>query len=280
MGRGLDAIFESNSDNIGSGVAVVRMSDIEINKNQPRKSFDEEALSELADSIKLHGVIQPVVVRNAGEGFYILVAGERRLRAAKIAGLTEIPAIVMEISPGEAAEVALIENIQRENLNPIEEAAAYKAVMDEYELTQEQLAEKLGKPRSSVANALRLLDLPPEISAKVADGTVSAGHAKVLMGLNDKTQLPGALSTIIKLNLNVRATETLVKRLNAPEKKEAPEDRNEESYRRTLQERMFEKLGRKVHINGGKKNTLELSYSTTDDLEQLIKSLCGEDIFN
>ena len=279
MGRGLDALFESNSRETSSGVSVLSVGDIEPNKSQPRKSFDEDAIAELAESIKIHGVIQPIIVRQAGDGFYVIVAGERRYRAAKLAGLTEVPVIVTELTSSEAAEVALVENIQRADLNPVEVAEAYKALIDDFSLTQQQLAERVGKPRSSVANALRLLELPDEIKKYVADGKLSDGHAKVIAGLDDAELIKQAAETVIRLNLNVRATETYVKKLKEP-KKVKTADPQKVSYENALSERMFSVLGRKVTVNKGKKHTLEIAYTDNDDLEALIKRICGDDIFD
>ncbi len=279
MGRGLDALFESNSREASSGVSVLSVGDIEPNKAQPRKSFDEDAIAELAESIKIHGVIQPIIVRQAGDGFYVIVAGERRYRAAKLAGLTEVPVIVTELTSSEAAEVALVENIQRADLNPVEVAEAYKALIDDFSLTQQQLAERVGKPRSSVANALRLLELPDEIKKYVADGKLSDGHAKVIAGLDDAELIKQAAETVIRLNLNVRATETYVKKLKEP-KKVKTADPQKVSYENALSERMFSVLGRKVTVNKGKKHTLEIAYTDNDDLEALIKRICGDDIFD
>lgn len=279
MGRGLDALFESNSREASSGVSVLSVGDIEPNKAQPRKSFDEEAIAELAESIKIHGVIQPIIVRQAGDGFYVIVAGERRYRAAKLAGLTEVPVIVTELTSSEAAEVALVENIQRADLNPVEVAEAYKVLIDDFSLTQQQLAERVGKPRSSVANALRLLELPDEIKKYVADGKLSDGHAKVIAGLDDAELIKQAAETVIRLNLNVRATETYVKKLKEP-KKVKTADPQKVSYENALSERMFSVLGRKVTVNKGKKHTLEIAYTDNDDLEALIKRICGDDIFD
>lgn len=280
MGRGLDAIFDSNFEESNGGVTVIKLSDVSAGKTQPRKSFEDEALSELAASIKVHGVIQPVVVRPAGSGFYTLVAGERRCRAAKLAGLNEIPAIILEMTEGEAAEIALIENIQRVDLNPIEEAAAYRAIIENGGLTQTQLSERLGKPRSGIANLLRLLDLPDTVQALVAEGALSLGHAKVLMGVEDAEKLPDAAKEVALLGLSVRETETYVRRLNTPEKEPEKRDTNRVSYINALEERMLSSLGRKVRINGGRKKTLELSYTDTGDLEELIKQLCGTDFFS
>lgn len=280
MGRGLDAIFDSNFEESNGGVTVIKLSDVSAGKTQPRKSFEDEALSELAASIKVHGVIQPVVVRPAGSGFYTLVAGERRCRAAKLAGLNEIPAIILEMTEGEAAEIALIENIQRVDLNPIEEAAAYRAIIENGGLTQTQLSERLGKPRSGIANLLRLLDLPDTVQALVAEGALSLGHAKVLMGVEDAEKLPDAAKEVALLGLSVRETETFVRRLNTPEKEPEKRDTNRVSYINALEERMLSSLGRRVRINGGRKKTLELSYTDTGDLEELIKQLCGTDFFS
>ena len=279
LGRGLDALFESNSVEQSGGVSVLSISDIEINKNQPRKNFDDDSIQELAESIKAHGVIQPIIVRSAGEGFYVIVAGERRYRAAKLAGLTEIPVIVTELTASEAAEVALIENIQRADLNPIEIAEAYRAIIDDFGLTQQELAERIGKPRSSVANALRLLDLPEAIKAYVAEGKLSDGHAKVIAGLGDEALMKQAAETVIKLNLTVRATESYVKKLKEP-KVVTVEDPRTKSYETALVERMFSILGRKITINKGRKHTLEISYGDNDDLEALIKRICGDDVFD
>ena len=279
MGRGLDALFESNSVQQTGGVSVLSISDIEVNKNQPRKNFDEEAIAELAESVKVHGVIQPIIVRSAGDGFYVIVAGERRYRAAKLAGLNEVPVIITELTSAEAAEVALIENIQRADLNPIEIAQAYKALIDDFSLTQQQLAERIGKPRSSVANSLRLLDLPETIREYVAEGKLTDGHAKVIAGLDDENVMKQAAETVIKLNLTVRATESYVKKLKEPAQV-TPADPQTKSYETALRERMFSIIGRKVTINKGKKHTLEISYGDNDDLETLLKRIFGDDVFD
>ena len=278
LGRGLDALFESNSRD-DSGVSVLPISDIEANKGQPRKQFDEKAIEELAESVKIHGIIQPIIVRAAGDGFYIIVAGERRYRAAKLAGLTEVPVIITELSSAEAAEVALVENLQRTDLNPIEIAEAYKTLTDDFALTQQQLAERVGKPRSSVANAMRLLELPEKVKKYVSDGKLSDGHAKVIAGLTDETLIKQAADEIVKNDLSVRAAELLVKKLKTP-KKPVAEDPQKQSYDRALSERMFSILGRKVTVNKGKKHTLEITYTDSDDLEALIKRICGDDVFD
>ena len=278
MGRGLDALFESNSRD-ESGISVLPVSDIEPNKGQPRKNFDERSIEELAESVKIHGILQPIIVRAAGDGFYVIVAGERRYRAAKAAGLTEVPVIITELSSAEAAEVALVENLQRSDLNPIEVAEAYKALTDDFSLTQQQLADRIGKPRSSVANALRLLEMPEKVKKYIADGKLSDGHAKVLAGLADESLIKEAAEEVVKNELSVRSTELLVKKMKAP-KKVTVEDPQKKSYDRALSERMFSVLGRKVTVNKGRKHTLEIAYTDNDDLESLIKKLCGEDVFD
>lgn len=278
MGRGLDALFESNSVEQNGGVSVLSLSDIEPNKNQPRKVFDEESIAELAESVKAHGVIQPIIVRAAGDGFYVIVAGERRYRAAKLAGLTEVPVMITDLTSAEAAEVSLIENIQRADLNPIEIAEAYKALIEDFSLTQQQLAERIGKPRSSVANSLRLLDLPDVIREYVANGQLTDGHAKVIAGLGDEKLEKQAAETVIKLNLTVRATESYVRKLKEPKEPKA-DDPQTKSYEAALRERMFAIIGRKVTINKGKKHTLEISYGDNDDLEVLLKRIFGDDVF-
>ena len=278
MGRGLDALFESNSRDDGS-ISVLPISDIEANKGQPRKNFDEKSLSELAESVKIHGIIQPIIVRSAGDGFYTIVAGERRYRAAKAAGLTEVPVIITELSSAEAAEVALVENLQRSDLNPIEVAQAYKALTDDFSLTQQQLAERLGKPRSSVANALRLLELPEKVKKYISEGKLSEGHAKVLAGLSDDALTTRVAEEAVKNDLSVRETEARIKKLKTPVKAKA-EDPQQKSYDRVLSERMFSILGRKVTINKGRKHTVEITYTDGDDLETLIKRICGDDVFD
>lgn len=280
MGRGLDAIFESNSAESTSGVSVIRISDIEVNKAQPRKEFSDSSLAELSQSIAAHGVIQPIAVRSAGDGFYKIIAGERRYRAAKMAGLSEIPAIVMELDEKTSAEVAIIENVQREDLNVIEEAAAYKALIEEYKMTQEELSQRIGKSRSSIANILRVLELPEELQQLLKDGRITTGHAKALMGLKYKSDLLPTAEKVCALSLNVRQTESLVKKIN--NSYNAPEilDANTESYNRALTKHLFDISGRRVHIGTGKKKTVEISYEDNEDLEQLLTTIFGKETFD
>ncbi len=281
MGRGLDAIFDSNTAEPSSLVSVIRICDIEPNRSQPRKSFDEAALQDLSQSIATHGVIQPIVVKSSGDGFYKIIAGERRFRAAKMAGLSEIPAIVRELDDKAAAEVAIIENIQRENLDPVEEASAYKTLMEVYGLTQEELAERIGKSRSSIANMLRLLELPEELLVMLKNGDITTGHAKVLLGVKYKSDLIELAEKIVKYKMSVRETEAAVKKLNASHEETVSEvvtDR--QAYEKALDLRLLERMGRRVKVSYGKKKTVELTYTDNDDLESLLKAIAGDDIFD
>ena len=281
LDRGFNSVFDDNLlDVSGSGTTMLRISDIEPRKNQPRKVFDEAALSELASSIAQHGLIQPVVVRDDHTGFYSIVAGERRWRASKMAGLTEIPVVILDVDDAHAAELALIENIQRENLNPIEEAMAYRSLVEEFDLTQEQVSQKVGKSRSAVANSMRLLDLPLEIHDLLAVGQLSSGHARALLGLKDRQKIADAAKTVVSRDLNVRDTEALVRKLNKPEKPSEPEpDKIKIDYRRELEVAMTRKMGRVVHIkDSGKQKKLEITYTDNDDLQDLVTALCGKDI--
>ena len=215
LGRGLDSLFAESAGNTVSAPTSLRLSDIEPDKKQPRKTFEDEALGELAASISQHGVLQPLVVRPNPLGGYCIIAGERRWRAARIAGLTEVPAIVKDVTDAEAMEIALIENLQREDLDPIEEAFGYRQLIDSCGYTQEQAADRLGKSRTGVTNSLRLLQLEPAVRELVHKGTLSTGHAKVLLGLSGTAQC-NAAESVAKDGLTVRQTEQLVKKLKKP----------------------------------------------------------------
>ena len=283
LGKGLDAIFEDNFAESSKSSTMLRISDIEPRSNQPRKVFDEAALSELADSIATHGLIQPVVVRQDNGGFYSIVAGERRWRASKLAGLTEIPVVILDIDDNKAAELALVENIQREDLNPIEEAMAFQALAKEYALTQEEISKRIGRSRSAIANSLRLLDLPAEVKDMVANDDISAGHARTLLGLRDKGRIEEAAELIISKELTVRETEKLVKRLNndkSAEETTSP-DKVEVDYKKELERRMTARMGRRITIKDkGKAKKLEIEYTDNEDLEILINRICGSNIFD
>lgn len=286
LGRGLDALLSDNNIEVGgdsAGVTLIRVMDIEPNPKQARRRFEREQLEELAASISRHGILQPIVVRSKPNGFYEIIAGERRWRASKLLGLTEVPVIVKEVSEGDAAELSLIENLQRENLNPVEEANGYKALTETYGLTQEEAANRVGKSRAAVANIMRILKLPQSVLALVEDGALSYGHARALLPLCDKLTAEELLEKaqyIIKEQLSVRDTEKLVKSvLDAPAPKE--KDKVEESYYKQLERKISETMGRRVSISrdgkgGGK---LALSYGGTEDLEVLLEKLCGKNFF-
>lgn len=218
LGRGLESLFEDAARDVGGPVSTLPLREIEPDKDQPRKDFDEQALSELADSIARHGLLQPIAVRAAAGGAYKIIAGERRWRAARLAGLSEVPVVIKDVTDAEAMELALIENLQREDLDPVEEAMGYRQLMERCELTQEQTAQKIGKSRSAIANSLRLLNLPDDVLAFLKEGKLSTGHAKVLLGLPDAALQTKAAEAVVGQNLNVRQTEALCKKLVKPEK--------------------------------------------------------------
>ena len=223
LGRGLESLFEDAARDVGGPVSTLPLREIEPDKDQPRKDFDEQALAELADSIARHGLLQPIAVRAAAGGAYKIIAGERRWRAARLAGLSEVPVVIKDVTDAEAMELALIENLQREDLDPVEEAMGYRQLMDRCELTQEQAAQKLGKSRSAIANSLRLLNLPDDVLAFLKEGKLSTGHAKVLLGLPDAALQSKAAEAVVGQNLNVRQTEALCKKLAKPQKPPKPQ---------------------------------------------------------
>ena len=286
LGRGLDAIFfentlEKDNENKENQISLLRISLVDPKSDQPRKSFDKNALDELADSIAQNGLLQPILVREYGDGRYQIIAGERRFRASKIAGLTEIPAIVLDKDDRKAAEIALIENIQREDLNPIEEAMAFRALAVEYALTQEELSLKVGKSRSAIANATRLLDLPEEVLGMVASGEISAGHGRTLLGLKSKDDMIALAIKTVADDLSVRQLEDEVKKANKPKKEIVEEPIPLVDYFREMEIRVQSHLGRKVKIEGkGKKKTLTLYYEDNEDLDELLATLCGKDFLN
>jgi ParB family chromosome partitioning protein len=288
LGRDFNSLFEDNMIEKARGAAeMLRISDIEPNRAQPRKYFDESELASLAASIATFGLLQPIVVTENEQlaGTYRIIAGERRWRASRIAGLTEIPAVIVTSDGITAAEMALVENIQRSDLSPVEEAMGYRDLINTFGLTQEQVADKVGKSRSAVTNALRLLDLPEETLEMLADGRISQGHAKVLLGLNDKSLINGAAEQIIAEDLSVRATERLVKILNTPVKEKktpAKADEQRAVYLAELERRAQNELGRRIRIRdlGEGKSKLEIDYQSSEDLEELLRKLCGDSIFD
>lgn len=285
LGRGLDAIFFENTlekeENKENQITKLRISLIDPKSDQPRKYFDRAALEELAESITQNGLLQPILVREYADGRYQIIAGERRFRASKIAGLTEIPAIILDKTDRAVAEISLIENIQREDLNPVEEAMAYKALAEEYNLTQEELAYKVGKSRSAIANTTRLLDLPEAVLTLVADGSISQGHGRTLLGLKDRDNMLLLAKKVTELDLSVRQLEEEVKRANKAPKKIVSEEDEElpvVDYFRELEIRVQSELGRKVKIEGkGRKKAITLYYEDNEDLDEILELLCGKE---
>lgn len=274
LGKGLGALLGDDvMKTESSGSLSVPISQVESYSGQPRKHFDEESLQELADSITEHGIIQPLTVRKLSSGYYQIIAGERRWRAARLAGLQEVPVIVMEADDRKAAELAMIENLQREDLNPMEEAAGFQSLIETYHMTQEEAAQRVGKSRSAVTNALRLLGLSPSVRKLVEENKLTAGHARALVPLSPSLQ-ESAANAIIAGGLSVRQTEALVKRLSA-EKKESKESRNDEvDYLAEAQNELKAKLCRGVKIvSGRKKGRIELEYYGLDDLNDLLDAL-------
>ena len=274
LGKGLGALLGDDvMKTESSGSLSLPISQVESYSGQPRKHFDEESLQELADSITEHGIIQPLTVRKLSSGYYQIIAGERRWRAARLAGLQEVPVIVMEADDRKAAELAMIENLQREDLNPMEEAAGFQSLIETYHMTQEEAAERVGKSRSAVTNALRLLGLSPSVRKLVEENKLTAGHARALVPLSPSLQ-ESAANAIIAGGLSVRQTEALVKRLSA-EKKESKKPRNDEvDYLAEAQNELKAKLCRGVKIvSGRKKGRIELEYYGLDDLNDLLDAL-------
>ncbi len=281
LGRGLDAILIDNEEQKEeNGVRMIRLSEVEPNPDQPRKIFDTEPLEALAESISQHGVIQPVVVRPK-DGMYMIVTGERRWRAARMAGLSEIPVIIIEADDKKAAELALVENIQRKDLNPVEEARGYAALIDEFSYTQEEIAKKIGRSRSAVTNSLRLLDLPPKALDYLASGELSEGHAKVLLSLKDSEKIENAAETVVSKGLSVRDTEKLVKFLSSVKEEEEIKVVHDVDHTKALERKVQSIIGHTVKIvQNGKKSSINIGFSDNDDLENILSLLCGDKIKN
>ena len=274
LGRGLGALLGDDvMKTESSGSLSLPISQVETCSSQPRKRFDDESLQELADSISQHGIIQPLTVRKLSSGFYQIIAGERRWRAARLAGLQEVPVIVIEADDRKAAELAMIENLQREDLNPMEEAAGFQSLIESYHLTQEEAAQRVGKSRSAVTNALRLLGLTPSVRKLVEEGKLSAGHARALVPLSPSLQ-ESAANAIVSGGLSVRQTEALVKRLSAEKKEAQAKDPDEVDYLAEAQNELKARLCRGVKIvPGRKKGRIELEYYGVDDLNDLLDAL-------
>lgn len=276
LGKGLDALFIDNEADTSASLEQLRISDIEPNKDQPREHFDQAALEELADSIREHGVLQPIVVRAIPGGAYQIIAGERRWRASRLAELTEIPAVVIEADDTKVMEIALIENLQRQDLSPIEEAQGYKALMETYHLTQEQVAKKVGKSRPVVANAVRLLSMPERVLDELAQGEITPGHARVLASISDPDFVNLLLNRVIVEGLSVRQLEKLAKEPSTKIPKPTPPEDNAwgESWYKEIELSLRDSLGRKVHIRKkGKTGTLEIQFYSREELEELVKVL-------
>ena len=302
LGRGLGALIVNTEENPASaevlaqadagGVRLVDVAQIQPNPHQPRSKFDVDLLQELADSIGEHGIIQPLIVTAATDARneYWLVAGERRWRAARLAGLAQVPVIVREATPQQLMEWALVENVQRADLNALEEAAAYAALVQEFNLTQAEVAQRIGKSRSAVANTLRLLQLPPRVQTAVIDGEVTAGHARALLALPDDAAMEAALERIVRNNLNVRQTEELIRHLveaGAAEKaeeetvppQETDADRRQRTHLRHLEDQLRSALGTRVNLNRNADGTgrLVIHFFNDDDLDMLYQRMVGSD---
>ena len=285
LGRGLDALIPTNVDasvedeilmtkkapEYKDGVIEIDIDKVMSNKAQPRKFFDDNKIVELAESIKEHGVIQPIIVKKNGDN-WMIIAGERRWRASRVAGLKKIPAIVKDYSERELMEVSLIENIQREDLNPIEEAEAYEKLIGEYNFTQEDLGKSVGKDRSTITNSLRLLKSSEEVKEKLITGELSTGHARAILGLQDKSKEPELLKIILNGHLSVRETEKLVKKFNTVEQTTVtPVDEQEAAAIADLQDRMIKLLGTKVSLSSNKgKGKVVIEFYSNEDLERIL----------
>jgi ParB family chromosome partitioning protein len=281
LGRGLDALFESYKEETDTDrydkamVQEIKITDIDPNPDQPRKQFHDSKIQELAESIKMHGVVQPIIVKQAGSR-YMIIAGERRWRAARAAGNTSIPTIIMNLDEEQIVEIGLIENLQREDLNPIEEAQGIKVLVDKLRLTQEEAAERLGRSRPAVANALRLLNLSGQIQRYLSDNRLTAGHARALLALEDERLRDEIAQRIIEKDLNVRDTERLIKNLNT-ENTKIKKVKEKPSYITDIETGLEESLGTKVQIiPGAKKGIIEIEYYSNEDLERIIDRVSAQ----
>ena len=285
LGRDFYSLLDDNMiESKPEAVTSLRLQVIQPRRDQPRKDFDVSSLQILADSIREHGIIQPILVRERMEepGRYEIVAGERRYRAAEMAGLDEVPVVVMSGDDLEVAKVSLIENVQRKDLNPVEEALAYQALIDRFGLTQEQVATQAGKNRSTITNMLRLLELPEEVLALLKDGKLSMGHARALLGLEDVGEMVRLAEKTVEKEYSVREVERLVRLANQrkEEPEETPESDQKTVYMKDLETRLMQQMGRRVRIHQtARKKTVELTYEDEDDLEELLRRIGGDDLF-
>lgn len=278
LGKGLGALIpeenlEDKSSSNENGVNLIDINLIKATVDQPRKSFDEEKIIQLSESIKEHGIIQPIILIKEGKT-YNIVAGERRWRAAKIAGIKEIPSIVMDLSDKEILEISLIENIQRQDLNPIEEAIAYKKLLDEFNLTQEQLSNRIGKSRTAIANCLRLLNLDKRVQEYLIDGVITEGHGRAILGIEDKELQYKLSQTIIDEGLSVRETEKLIKSFGNEKKKVEPQEKNINPYYIDIKDKLENLFGTKVLLMDKKnKGKIEIEYYSPEDLQRILDIL-------
>ena len=275
LGRGLGALIDDfSASGVSDSVTSLPLQKVEPNPRQPRRVFDEEELQSLADSIAEHGIVQPLAVRDEGNGYYMIIAGERRWRAARLAGLQEVPVVVLDADDRTVMELALVENLQRQDLNPMEEAEGYRVLMEEYGLTQEQTADRVGKSRSAVANALRLLALPDEVRELVENGALTAGHARAILSLPSEKLQRAAAQKILALRLSVRQAEAMCKRMGAEAKPEKPKSVLTVDYVGECEKALTKQLSRKVRIvNGKRKGRFELEFYGQDDLQRLYDAL-------
>lgn len=274
LGKGLDLIFMENETEDAGGAVTLNVGDIEPNRNQPRHDFDEESLRELADSIAQHGVLQPLLVRPLPDGGYQLVAGERRWRASRMAGIMEVPVVIREMSDSEMMQISMIENLQRENLNPVEEALGYKTLSEEYGLTQDEISKSVGKSRPVITNAMRLLKLPQEVLDMVKNGEISSGHARALLAFEDEAQLIETAGLIVKNDLTVRDIEKFAKKAKEQKQQSSVPTHSRNSFYDEVEIALNEHLSRKVKVRNAKDGTsgiLEIEFYSEEDLGELAK---------
>ncbi len=288
LGRNFFSILDDNMlETKKDSITTIRIGDIEPRKDQPRKSFDDESIQLLADSIAIHGVLQPIIVRENADfpDTYEIIAGERRWRAAKMAGLSEMPVVIVDGDDLKIAQIALVENVQREDLNPVEEAFAYQALIERFGLTQEQLSKEVGKSRSAIANMLRLIDLPDEVLELLKDGKITNGHARAILGLDDEEYMISLANRVVNEDLSVRRVEEIVRKALMQKDVEDLKESKDETlqrrvYMRELERRAMDRLGRRVKINQtAKKKTVELTFDSDSDLEEVLCLLCGDNFF-
>ena len=276
LGKGLSALIPEDvaveSDQDKKGTILISLNEIKNDNNQPRKSFDNDKIAELTESIKTHGIIQPLILRKSDDGFYIIVAGERRWRAAKMAGLKEVPAIVMELSEKDVLEISLIENIQRQDLNPIEEASAYKKLLSEFKLTQEDLSKRIGKSRTAITNTMRLMNLDSRVQQYIIEGIITEGHGRALLGIKDEEIQYELSQKVIDENLSVRELERLVKKIVEGKVKGENSATSElNPYYKEIKNQLQNYFGTKVNIsNKNNKGKIEIEYYSEDDLQRIL----------